>query len=69
MNANRSRLGPISINGIGLPSHWRLVVAAVGIGLAALGQAVITSGRVFDWPLLTPLADAFVELTAGRFRP
>ena len=69
MNANRSRLGPISNNGIGLqislPAHWRLVVAAVGIGLAALGQAVITSGRVLDWPL----ADAFVELTAGRFRP
>ena len=66
MNANRSRLGSVSVNGIGLqillPSHWRLVVAAIGIGLAALGQVVITSGRVFDWPLLTPLADAVFDM-------
>ena len=66
MNANRSRLESVSVNGISLRipllSHWRLVVAAAGIGLAALGQIVITSGRFFDWPIVRPLADAVFDM-------
>ena len=45
-----------------MPAHWRLVVAAAGVGLAALGQVVITSGRVLDWPVLTPLADVVFDM-------
>ena len=43
-------------------SHWRLAAAALGIGVAAFGQIVITSGRVFDYPVLTPLADVIFDM-------
>ncbi len=45
-----------------MPAHWRLVVAVLGIGVAALGQVVITSERILDWPVLTPLADAVFDM-------
>lgn len=66
MNAIRRRLRPINPSQfalhISLPSHWRLATAALGAGVAALGQVVITSGRVFDYPVLTPLANAIFDM-------
>ena len=43
-------------------AHWRLATVALGIGVAALGQIVIMSSRVFDLPVLTPFADEFFDM-------
>jgi len=66
VNAIRNRfrsMGPSQIDvGVLLRSYWRLGAAALGISIAALGQIVIMSERVLDYPVLTPLADAVLDV-------
>lgn len=63
MTAIRDRFNPSRIVlRIPLAAHSRLVAAALGVGLAACGQVVIMSERVFDLPVLTPLANAVFSI-------